>query len=168
MYTLQRKAWTSWVCGWNLGTKSLMGPQSRLPQPFCSGLLIASILVKFLNPPPIARDFRFQTLLSTPHNVPPLYSGNGSFSSIDPFWIAWYQRQYTVLFLHMEQTEALRAWVTYPKVTWVHWVGNCIKRKSFQLILWTLYVLPNMSVPPHGSLFFCAIDDPNSKEVGLG
>lgn len=62
-----------------------------------------------------------------------------------------------ISFLHIEQTEASRAWVIYLKVTWVQWVGNCSKRNSFQLILRTFNVLPNMSVQPHGSLFFCAM-----------
>lgn len=64
------------------------------------------------------------------------------------------QKTCSILLLHVGQTEASSVWVIYPKVTWVQWVGNYIKRNSFQLILWTLYVLPNMSVQPHGSLFF--------------
>lgn len=87
--------------------------------------------------------------------VSPLYSRNGSFSSIDTFLISLYQRNYSILFLHIGQTEDSGVWVIYPKVTWVQWVGNYIKRNSFQLILWTLYELPNLSVQPHGSLFFC-------------
>ena len=119
LHALPIKSWTSWVWEWKLDIASNLGPQDKLLPLFLPWLPDSTHSGEIPQPskmqPVTAGSPPSWELPSTS----PLCSGSRSSSSMDTFLITLYQKEYSVLFLHVEQTEASRAWVIYPKVTWV-------------------------------------------------